>query len=48
MGGRHCKGGLVAIAFGAGLIVSCICPAQVMVTVLAVAIVLMGLAYIKC
>lgn len=48
MGGRHFKGGLIAVAFGGGLLVSMICPPQFMIAVLAVAMVLMGIAYIKC
>ena len=48
MGGRRCGGGIIAIAFGVGLLISCVCPAELMVTVLAIAMVLMGIAYIKC
>lgn len=48
MGGRRCGGGIIAVAFGIGLLISCICPAELMVTVLAIAMVLMGIAFIKC
>lgn len=51
MGGRRCGsggGGIIAIAFGVGLLISCVCPAELMVTVLAIAMVLMGISHLKC
>lgn len=48
MGGRRSGGGIIAIAFGVGLLISCVCPAELMVTVLAIAIVLLGISHIKC
>ena len=47
LGGRW-GGGTVAVAFGVGLLVSCFCPAELMVTVLAIAIVLLGISHVKC
>ncbi|MGN1080652.1 MAG: hypothetical protein ACI4QV_01040 [Acutalibacteraceae bacterium] len=41
------KSGLIAIAFGAGLLVSCFCPAEVMVAVLAIALIIVGISYLR-
>ena len=44
---RSRSGGLV-IAFGAGLLLSCICGTKALIVILAIAVVSLGLNCLKC
>ena len=44
---KHGNKGVVAVAFGAGLIVAFICPERWLITILAVAVILLGVSFIK-
>lgn len=41
------KCGTVAVAFGAGFLVSWICPTRVLISILAVALIVIGLSYLR-
>lgn len=45
---RRDKNGILAVAFGVGLLLACFCPAKILVPVLAIAVIVLGIAYVKC
>jgi len=40
--------GVIAVAFGAGLLFSCFCPTQALIAFLAILLVLLGFACLRC
>ena len=40
--------GALVLSFGAGVIISSFCPANILLILLAIALVLLGIAYLKC
>ena len=45
---RNGRSGGLVIAFGAGLLISCMCGTQTLIIILAIAIVSLGLNCLKC
>ena len=41
------KGGTIAVAFGAGFLVSWICPTRLLVSILAIALIVVGLSHLR-
>ena len=48
MGRRNRSKGTVAVAFAAGMIVAFICPEKWLITILAIAVILLGASFLKC
>lgn len=45
---RGLKPGKIIVAFGAGLLISCVCPTEWLVTILAILLVVMGTVTLFC
>ena len=48
MGRKNRSKGTVAVAFAAGMIVAFICPEKWLITILAIAVILLGASFLKC
>ena len=45
---RKSNKGVIAIAFGGGFLLACYCPSGFALAVLAIAVVLLGIAVLRC
>ncbi len=47
----HKKGanrGIICIAFAVGLILACFCPNEILIAALAIAVIVLGISFVKC
>ena len=48
MYGRRFRKGIIAAAFGVGLLMSCFCPTELLVSLLAIIVICLGLSCVRC
>ncbi|MDD4699782.1 MAG: hypothetical protein PHV07_05930 [Oscillospiraceae bacterium] len=45
---RRFRKGILAAAFGAGLLLACFCPTELLVSLLAIIVICLGLSCVRC